>query len=258
MYGSEGTQGKPAQTEFAPLASDEAEVDVQSKSERGSCCCCRVAAGAVLVALINCGVVFLVGRAVELRAVAHARSTDELYSSNWVCVRDEAGREQSLSNRSLLITSGGTLSLVHCAKCGACSSETDMAIYKETRLNITRTAARVALRAFFGGEQAVRDGLREQLGFTKACNDCWTADVLCSQRHCKFTCLTQMLASGGLANIASNDEGGGLNDCIRCDERMCGPAFARCAGANRRRAGILSDIQRPNRSLCFDALHNYE
>jgi hypothetical protein len=254
---AEGKQGTAAPTEFAPLASDEASAEVEMQSKRDRRSCCRCAAGAALVPLI-CGAVLLVGRAVELHAVAHARSTDGLYSSSWVCVRDEAGREQSVSNHSLLATSGGTLSVVHCAKCGACSSETDMAIYQETRLNITRTTARVALRVFFGGEQAVRDGLREQLGFTEACNDCWTADVLCSQRHCKFTCLTQMLFSGGLSDIASDDEGGGLNDCIRCDERMCGPDFARCAGANRRRAGIPSDIHRPNRSLCSDAMHNYE
>lgn len=29
-----------------------------------------------------------------------------------------------------------------------------------------------------------------------------------------------------------------------CDERMCGPQFSRCAGANRRRAGIETDIAR--------------
>ena len=121
---AEGKPGTAAPTEFAPLASDEASAEVEMQSKRDRRSCCRCAAGAALVPLI-CGAVLLVGRAVELHAVAHARSTDGLYSSSWVCVRDEAGREQSVSNHSLLATSGGTLSVVHCAKCGACSSETD-------------------------------------------------------------------------------------------------------------------------------------
>jgi hypothetical protein len=43
-------------------------------------------------------------------------------------------------------------------------------------------------------------------------------------------------------------EGGGaskkLNRCTNCDEKRCGPAFVKCAGANRRRSGIVSDIDR--------------
>ncbi len=242
-----------ASMEFVPLASDEAGADVgDTKPLRGaqsSGCCWRCAAAAAALLALIIGTL-LAGRAVELHAVARAPSTDELYFSDWVCARDKEGHERSVSNHSLLSTSGDTLSVVHCAKCGACSSETDMAIYKATRLNITQTAASVALGVFLGGEQAVHDGFRDRLGFTDACNDCWTADVLCSQSHCKFTCLVQMLVGGGLSEMASSDIDGSLNDCIRCDERMCGPDFARCAGNNRRRAGIHSDIHRPTEQLC--------
>ena len=35
-----------------------------------------------------------------------------------------------------------------------------------------------------------------------------------------------------------------LDPCIACDEKLCGPAFLECAGANRRRAGVISDIER--------------
>lgn len=240
--------------EFAPLASDETGADAaDAKPLRGaesSGCCWRSAAAAAAVLLVLLVGTLFVGRAVELRAVARTPSTDNLYFSDWVCARDEAGHERSVSNHSLLVSSSGTLSVVHCAKCGACSSESDMAIYKATRLNITQTAASVALGVFLGGEQAVRDGFRDRIGFTDACNYCWTADVLCSQRHCKFTCLAQMLVGGGLSEMANGDADGGLNDCIRCDERMCGPDFARCAGNNRRRAGIHSDIRRPVEQLC--------
>ena len=36
----------------------------------------------------------------------------------------------------------------------------------------------------------------------------------------------------------------------RCDELHCGPEFIRCAGANRRSSGIVSDIGRPGQQVC--------
>ena len=36
----------------------------------------------------------------------------------------------------------------------------------------------------------------------------------------------------------------------RCDELHCGPEFIRCAGANRRSSGIVSDIARPGQQVC--------
>ena len=256
--------------EFAPLASDEATADRADgattvdrdalqrdsdgcgrRSRRRRCCYCAAATALLLGVFLT---VVLIGRAVELRAVSEAPGTDELYLTDWVCARDEAGNERSIRNHSLLEASASALSVVHCAKCGACSSEADMAIYNATRFTITETATSVALGVFLGGAEAVREGFRERVGFTEPCNDCWTADVLCTQQHCKFTCLTHMLFSGGLSHISTAEEDGALNDCIRCDEQMCGPEFAQCAGANRRRAGMLTDINRPERLLCADPL----
>ena len=79
----------------------------------------------------------------------------------------------------------------------------------------------------------------EEVGFTDACNDCWTDNVMCDQVHCKYTCLWAI--GTGQRN---NREDGALNPCLACDERMCGTNVTLCAGANRRRAGIKTDIAR--------------
>jgi hypothetical protein len=52
--------------------------------------------------------------------------------------------------------------------------------------------------------------------------------------------------------------GGGttLNACTRCDERRCGPAFIACAGANRRRCGIVSDITRNEATEVCQSVHD--
>jgi hypothetical protein len=62
---------------------------------------------------------------------------------------------------------------------------------------------------------------------------------MCDLKHCAFTCIKSLLLG------QKNNEGGSkLSSCLLCDERMCGPAFIECAGANRRRCGIVSDIAR--------------
>ena len=48
------------------------------------------------------------------------------------------------------------------------------------------------------------------------------------------------------------DKDGKLNACLQCDEDMCGPAFKKCAGANRRRSCIPSDIMRDITLICED------
>ena len=41
-----------------------------------------------------------------------------------------------------------------------------------------------------------------------------------------------------------------LSTCLKCDELMCGPEFITCAGANRRRLGITTDIGRTSAEFC--------
>jgi hypothetical protein len=47
-----------------------------------------------------------------------------------------------------------------------------------------------------------------------------------------------------------------LNRCTYCDEKRCGPEFVTCAGANRRRSGILSDIERDQSNEVCSVVEN--
>jgi hypothetical protein len=42
----------------------------------------------------------------------------------------------------------------------------------------------------------------------------------------------------------NNQEDGGLNACLACDEEMSGEVFKQAAGRTRRNSGITSAIQR--------------
>ena len=49
---------------------------------------------------------------------------------------------------------------------------------------------------------------------------------------------------GLFGSVDKTEDSRALTPCTECDEKMCGPDFITCAGANRRRSGILSDLQR--------------
>lgn len=75
---------------------------------------------------------------------------------------------------------------------------------------------------------------------------------MCDLNNCVFTCLT-----GIIFNVTGTKNSDGLNKCQQCDEQMCGPAFVACAGANRRRCGIVSDLQRDAREICSSVDPNW-
>ena len=86
--------------------------------------------------------------------------------------------------------------------------------------------------------------------FAQTRQTCWKNNIQCTISHCKFTCLkARLLATPN--NIKNETDGTlKLNDCLECDERLCGPKFLECAGANRRRVGIVSDIKRDEEEQC--------
>jgi hypothetical protein len=154
-------------------------------------------------------------------------------------------------------SSSGTNSVVaHCGDCGACSTPQDINIYDETRNTLFKTTTECAKRGLMGGHRAAAKCMMEDVGLTPDCNDCWVENIMCDLRKCIFTCMWY-----GLFNQVDGGAGGAgtaLNPCTECDERRCGPAFVTCAGANRRRSGIISDIKRDEHSeVCHDVTREW-
>jgi hypothetical protein len=155
----------------------------------------------------------------------------------------------------------------HCGPCGACSNPHDLLLYDTTKNTLFAATTTCAKRALIWGRVTARRCLEDAVDFTSPCSDCWVENILCDLRKCVFTCLFYGLfgdmdggsgTSSGNSSSSSNSvddnnndpkKGGGgggttLNACTECDEHRCGPAFIACAGANRRRSGIVSDIAR--------------
>lgn len=127
--------------------------------------------------------------------------------------------------------------VLHCGPCGACSTQQDAEVYRSTASNLT-----VSVRAC--GFAADRDSCLAGVGFTPGCAACFAANIDCDAQSCLQPCLAALALGGEGANSL------GGNKCLACDEAQCGPAFKACAGANRRRLGIRSDIARDEAELC--------
>lgn len=159
------------------------------------------------------------------------------------------------------VKSGETV--LHCGACGACSDLHDMEVIYNTRHTITtdmsRCAAEFAKPKIFGGDPSMSD-LRKCLvekgiDFTTdgrawaqpqgrpTCMDCWTDNIESDAVNCKmdFDCIKKFFNPNNTGAYAG---------CLKCDEEKSGPEFIKCAGANRRSTGIVSDIQREGEQIC--------
>jgi hypothetical protein len=132
--------------------------------------------------------------------------------------------------------------VAHCGSCGSCSNPNDIRVYDQTKNTLYRDSVRCAKRGILGGRNAVEQCFLSQVDLTPTCTDCWVDNVMCDLRKCIFTCFWHAVFNKGVHSKAEGSEA--LNDCTRCDEVRCGSQFITCAGANRRRTGILSDIER--------------
>lgn len=132
--------------------------------------------------------------------------------------------------------------VAHCGDCGSCSNPHDINIYNVTRETLFQDTTNCAKKALIWGRKTATKCLNEEVSFTKGCTDCWVENILCDLRKCIFTCMLYGLFSQVDGVGASHSTA--LNPCTTCDEKRCGPAFLKCAGANRRRSHIVSDIER--------------
>jgi hypothetical protein len=187
----------------------------------------------------------------------------DAYSTPYVCAINMA--ESGSKPRTFVgSTSGGATrvpdgwTLLHCGACGACSMPSDIKIIYDTRDvitdDMTQCSTEFALSNDipFGDPQTrgdleecligkgiafSTDGRASEVCGQPTCMDCWVDNILNDKVLCSKYCLNKFSNSSNAGDFV-NDQ------CLQCDEYTSGPAFIRCAGANRRSTGIVSDIDR--------------
>lgn len=171
----------------------------------------------------------------------NAHSTLSKYTSKQVCANSTKYNIIS-TVKSSKEARKRNMKVVHCGECGECSTSNDIQIMHETRETLTKTATMCSLNGLLFGEKVTEKCLEDEVGFTAACSKCWSDNIRCTSSKCRLTCLKSFLFK------EPNNYDGNLNSCLECDEKLCGPAFLKCAGANRRRLGIVSDIARDSKN----------
>jgi hypothetical protein len=152
---------------------------------------------------------------------------------------DSPESARALNNNN---TNSSGVVVAHCGNCGACSNPHDIGIYDQTKETLFQSSYKCSKRAIVGGRRVTRRCLKEAIGFSDGCNDCWVDNIMCDLKFCVFVCMWHAIFSEVNAETPGQQQA--LNRCTECDEKRCGPAFVTCAGANRRRSGILSEFER--------------
>ena len=190
----------------------------------------QIAVYLCLLGFFLLSIFLMTGEEAERRVWAASPSTLHLYSTEQVCSTVNGDH------------------VLNCGHCGHCSNVQDIRIYHETAESLTTIMTNCARNNFLWGEDTLRC-LQKASGLSTECAKCWVGNYECNTQHCLKTCVKHrffpFLPSWRDWNSAP------LDPCIACDEKLCGPGFVECAGANRRRAGIVSDIQRDDgREIC--------
>lgn len=133
--------------------------------------------------------------------------------------------------------------LVHCGECGKCSTVQDANVYINTSNTLTDKMKECSIVGIAGG--SVQECITERIGMTSDCAECFAENIECTKKHCDFICGYETILDLEVAN-----EEGHLSKCIKCDEYHCGKKFKACAGMTRRRAGLMSDIDRSLDEIC--------
>jgi hypothetical protein len=170
---------------------------------------------------------------------------------------DTSTSRESSDTRAASLPHPGERKVLNCGHCGACSNVKDIAIYHHTRNTLTEQMTNCAKRGFFSHNRNYSlafECLKEDVGMTDDCSWCWVDNAVCNLEHCVISCLKHKILPSFFQSLnlpsylslsdAHPMDTAKLDPCLACDERMCGPEFIRCSGANRRRTGVVSDISR--------------
>ena len=182
---------------------------------------------------------------------------DRMYpADNWTwpyTTQEVCGLDQAQYKTAAAAKASGT-EVVNCGLCGACSNKPSTQVYHDLGKKMTRVASQCAVLNLLFGERLARQCVNRVMGLTAACGECWLDNMGCTIAHCWNPCL---FGYGNPPNAHNTpDSGTALSTCLQCDELHCSPVFLRCAGANRRTAGVVTDINRMNSEICDAAVPN--
>ena len=93
------------------------------------------------------------------------------------------------------------------------------------------------------------------IGFSEPCSVCWLEATRCNLASCAQYCL---FGWENPLSAQSTTEGTQLNQCMLCDEIHCSAYYLQSCGTNRRAAGVVTDILRPEKDICKAALKGHE
>lgn len=146
--------------------------------------------------------------------------------------------------------------MLNCGHCGECSNVNDASTHCKTKQTLTSDAVCCSTMQMLCGHDAAFQCFKKRVGLTDGCNNCFIQNVKCGCEKCMFVGLKHKVLPPCLFfwdSTAMNKKSyfRGHDPAVECDEKMCGTQFVKCAGANRRKIGVATDVMHNNnKELC--------
>ena len=154
----------------------------------------------------------------------------------------------------MALENGKNKKILNCGVCGACSNENDVSRMREIGTQVARVVGPCLISYFIFGKWVDYFCMEARAKYTPECSSCWVQDHGCLGAHCFYDCVFGSLQNWerlfypNKTGQISTKEG-----CIDCMEKKCSYSYIHSCGANRRTAGIATDIQRDASEICKDA-----
>lgn len=141
--------------------------------------------------------------------------------------------------------------VVNCGPCGQCSNVADVSLFRALGASLVQKVGTCIVGYMFG-TAGVEGACLRALGFSEGCADCWVEDHGCLLSHCFYDCVLKLdtYATALQASWKGTNDDEEKGGCLHCMETLCSKPYIDSCGANRRTAGLLSDIQRNSKEIC--------
>ena len=146
--------------------------------------------------------------------------------------------------------------VTNCGPCGACSNRDDVGRFRDLGDSMISTVAPCVVSYLVSSAGVARECMHRHVGLSRSCAACWVEDQGCLVAHCYYECVIKLETwfSAFKSRDNSKPQEAAWDDknnrCLDCMETRCSKPYIDSCGANRRMAGVVSDISRSSEEIC--------
>ena len=149
--------------------------------------------------------------------------------------------------------------VANCGPCGRCSNAHDIGRFRSLGDGLIKAVSPCIVSYMLFSKLLDQYCMETNVGLSPKCAECWVEDHGCLFSHCFYECVLKVdiwykafaMNSDDSKSFTGRNSPEEKNSCLHCMETQCSKPYIDSCGANRRTAGVESDIERDVREICL-------